>query len=249
MSLEINLPEDPSIDVVLPVYNEESQLRPSVEMLINFLNQTLQKNWKIVIANNGSTDNTLAVATSLADEYEKVFLVNISEKGRGRALKKAWLESESEILSYMDIDLSTDLNQFPSLIAALTGEGYDVAIGSRLVKGSIVNRSLKRELLSRGYIFLIHSLFRSKFTDAQCGFKAITREVAKTIIPKIRDNGWFFDTELLIISESFGFRIKDVPVLWIEDSDSRVNILSTMTRDILGLVRLRLKRLKQASSK
>lgn len=234
-----------SIDVVLPVYNEESQLRPSVERLFNFLTQHLHQNWRIIIANNGSTDNTVQVARSLANQYQNIRLINLPEKGRGRALKKVWLESESEILSYMDIDLSTDLNHFPSLIVALISEGYDLAIGSRLAKGAMVHRSIKREILSRGYIFLIHTMFRTKFTDAQCGFKAITKKAARTIIPQIRDNEWFFDTELLITAESTGFQIKDIPVCWNEDSDSRVKIISTVIRDILGLLRLRFKLPKQ----
>lgn len=238
---ESNSPKATSIDVVLPVYNEESQLRPSVEYLFNFLTHHLHQNWQITIANNGSTDNTIQVGRSLANQYQNVRLINLPEKGRGRALKKVWLESEAEILSYMDIDLSTDLNHFQSLLVALISEGYDLAIGSRLAKGAMVTRSLKREILSRGYIFLIHALFQTQFTDAQCGFKAITKQAARAIIPRIRDNEWFFDTELLITAESSGFRIKDIPVCWNEDSDSRVKIIPTIIRDIRGLLRLRFK--------
>ena len=241
MISESNPPKSISIDVVLPVYNEESQLRPSVEYLFDFLTRHLHQNWQIIIANNGSTDNTIQVGRSLANQYQNVRLINLPKKGRGRALKKVWLESEAEILSYMDIDLSTDLKHIPCLLVAVTSEGYDLAIGSRLAKGAMVTRSLKREILSRGYIFLIHALFRTKFTDAQCGFKAITKQAAMAIIPRIRDNEWFFDTELLITAECSGFRIKDIPVCWNEDSDSRVKIISTVIRDILGLLRLRFK--------
>ena len=247
MTPESNLSGDTCVDVVLPVYNEELQIRPTVERLINFLTQNVNQKWQIIIANNGSIDNTSQVAQALTIEHQNVRLINIPEKGRGRALKKVWQESESQILSYMDIDLSTDLKHFPSLLDALICERYDIATGSRLAKGALVNRSFKREFLSRGYNFLIRTLFRTKFTDAQCGFKAITNQTARTIIPLIRDNEWFFDTELLIIGESIGLQIKDIPVCWNEDSDSRVRIIPTIIRDILGLLRLRFRLPKQPS--
>ena len=241
MTPKSNLPRDTFVDVVLPVFNEQSQLRPSVEYLISFLTRNVKQQWQIIIANNGSTDNTAQVAKSLTIQHQNVHLINIPEKGRGRALKKVWQESGSQILTYMDIDLSTDLKHFPSLLDALILENYDIATGSRLAKGAVINRSVKREILSRGYNTLIHALFQTKFTDAQCWFKAITNQAARSIIPMIRDNEWFFDTELLILGESAGFKIKDIPVCWNEDSDSRVRIMRTVIRDIIGLLRLRFK--------
>ena len=163
------------------------------------------------------------------------------EKGRGRALRRAWLESDAHVVSYMDVDLSTDLSCFPPLVSAIVDDGCDVAIGSRLAKGSrVYRRPLKREVLSRGYITLIRALFWTGFTDAQCGFKALSRDAARRLLPLVRDEFFFFDTELLIIAEKRDMRIREVPVTWVDDPDSRVDIQKTVMQDLQGLMRLRL---------
>ena len=227
-----------SVDVIIPVYNEEVALPPSVAKLRAFLRENLSLPWTIVIADNGSIDRTLAVAQDLAAKYPDVTYTHLPEKGRGRALRKAWLESTADIVSYMDVDLSTDLRAFPKLVAAIE-EGYDVAIGSRLSSQSQTKRSLKRELISRCYNLLIKAMFFTRFSDAQCGFKALSRKAVQELVPLIVNQEWFFDTELLILAEKKGYRIKEIAVEWLEDPDTRVNIRKTAMEDLKGLWRLR----------
>ncbi len=233
-----------TVDVVVPVYNEERALPRTIPALRDFLLQpAFPHSWRIVIADNASVDGTPEVGQHLAKEYgDQVEYVRIEAKGRGRALKRTWLASPMEIVSYMDADLSTDLEAFPALIGAIAEEECDVAIGSRLAPGSQVKRSLKRQVLSRGYNLLIKAMFLTRFSDAQCGFKAVSRRAAQRVLPLIEDNKWFFDTELLILAEKLGYRVKDVPVSWLEDPDTRVKIGSTVAEDLRGLLRLRLRR-------
>ena len=229
-----------SVDVVIPVYNEERALPHTIPTLRDFLSEpAFSYAWRIVIADNASVDNTPEVGRKLAEESaDQVEYVRIDRKGRGFALKQTWLASPMDIVSYMDVDLSTELEAFPKLIGAIAERGYDVAIGSRLARGSQVTRSTKRRILTRGYNTLIKAMFQTRFSDAQCGFKAVSRDAAQRIIPLIEDNNWFFDTELLILAERMGYRIKDVPVEWVEDPDTRVKIASTVGEDLRGLWRL-----------
>lgn len=228
-----------SVDVMVPVYNEEVALPRSVSILRESLGSSLRHSWQIVIVDNGSVDGTLGVAEGLSSQYPDVSFIHLDQKGRGRALRKAWLESGADIVSYMDVDLSTKLDAFPRLVDALE-EGYDVAIGSRLTQGSkVIGRSVKREITSRAYNLLIKSMFLPSFSDAQCGFKAVKREVAQQLVPMIRDQEWFFDTELLLLAERKGYRIKQVAVEWVDDADTRVRIMKTAFEDVKGLLRLR----------
>jgi len=233
-----------TVDVIVPVYNEEQALPRTIPKLRGFLLQPgFPYSWRIVIADNASVDSTPEVGRRLADEYgEQVEYVRIEAKGRGRALKRTWLESPMDIVSYMDVDLSTDVEAFPALIGAIAEEGYDVAIGSRLAPGSQVKRSLKRRVLTRGYNLLIRGMFLTRFSDAQCGFKAVSRQAAQRVVPLIENNNWFFDTELLILAEKLGYRVRDVPVAWVEDPDTRVKVGGTIAEDLRGLLRLRLRR-------
>ena len=227
-----------TVDVVIPVYNEERQLPRSILILSGFLKESLANPWRIVIADNGSTDQTLSVAEMLSQKYSGVTYLHIPQKGRGRALRHTWLESTADIVSYMDVDLSTNLSHFPKLVEAIE-EGYHIAVGSRLSSGAKVKRSLNREVVSRGYNLLIRSIFFTPFHDAQCGFKALTRATAQALVPLVQDNNWFFDSELLIIAAKRGFQVKEVPVEWVEDPDSRVRVLATAWEDLKGLLRLR----------
>ena len=229
-----------TVDLVVPVYNEERALPRTIPTLREFLaGPIFPYEWRIVIADNASVDSTPEVGQQLARESGgEVEYVRIEAKGRGRALKHTWLASQMDIVSYMDVDLSTGLDAFPALIAAIAEEGYDVAIGSRLSSTSRVKRSLRRRVLTRGYNLLIKAMFRTRFGDAQCGFKAVSREAVQRVVPLIEDNNWFFDTELLILAEKLGYRVKDIPVSWLEDLDTRVNIPSTITEDLRGLWRL-----------
>jgi glycosyltransferase involved in cell wall biosynthesis len=232
-----------TVDVVIPVYNEQRALPETIPTLRGFLSEPeFPYSWRIVIADNASIDDTPQAGARLAGEYGDVEYVRIEAKGRGRALKRTWLESPMDIVSYMDVDLSTELEAFPALIRAIAEEGYHVATGSRLARGSRVTRSLKRRVLTRGYNGIIKAMFLTRFSDAQCGFKAVSREAAQRIVPLIEDNNWFFDTELLILAEKLGYEVKSVPVAWVEDTDTRVKIGSTIAEDLRGLVRLRLGR-------
>ncbi len=228
-----------SVEVVVPVYNEESALPSSIERLTGFLANCLPNPWRITIADNASIDGTRAVSMQLSESHPNVHYHYLPQKGRGRALRAAWLDSDADIVSYMDVDLSTDLSHFPQLVEALES-GFHVAVGSRLSKDSQVTRAFKREFISRSYNLLIRSMFLTPFPDAQCGFKAISRQAAHAIIPSIENNNWFFDTELLIIAAKRGYSIKSIPVKWDDDPTSTVNITSTAMEDIKGLLRLRL---------
>ncbi|MBC7231771.1 MAG: glycosyltransferase family 2 protein [Chloroflexi bacterium] len=231
------------VDVVIPVYNEEKDLERSVHTLQQFLREHVDYQWRIVIADNASRDRTLEIAQELSKRYPgEVTYIHLDQKGRGRALRKAWTESDADILSYMDVDLSTDLSAFPPLINSLIDSEYDVAIGSRLKKGAQVQRGLKREIISRIYNLIIKLMFCNKFSDAQCGFKAVTRRAVREIVPLIKDQAWFFDSELLLLAERLGYKIYEVPVKWRDDPDSRVNILNTAWEDIKGLFRVRFSR-------
>ena len=232
------------VDIVIPVYNEEAALPKSVATLCDYLSTYLPYDWRVIIANNASTDNTLAIAQGLAAENPRVSVLHLDRKGRGRALKAAWLASDADVVSYMDVDLSTNLQSFLPLVAPLATGHSEVAIGSRLLKGAVVTRQWKRELISRCYNLLIKLIFRNKFSDAQCGFKAVKRSVARQLLPEVENNEWFFDTELLLLAEEHKMRIYEVPVDWIEDLDSRVKIVSTAAEDIKGLLRVRARRLR-----
>lgn len=230
---------EPTVDLVIPVLNEEKKLSQTIMILSDFLRENLPNNpWRILIADNGSTDNTRSISEMLCQRYTGVTYLHIPQKGRGRALRTAWLQSDADIVCYMDVDLSTGLNEFPKLVGAIE-EGFDIAIGSRLKSGAVVTRSFRRETISRLYNLIIKALFFVPFSDAQCGFKAVGKKVSQTLVPLVKNNNWFFDTELLIIGSKRGFKIKEIPVRWTEDPDSRVKILSTMWEDIKGLSRLR----------
>ena len=232
-----------SVDVVIPVYNEAHVLAGSIARLVSYLEGSLDRPWRVVIADNGSTDATLEVARSLSEEYPRVGFLHLEEKGRGRALRRAWLESDTDIVSYMDVDLSTELEAFPLLVAAID-QGYDLAIGSRLVRGAMVVRSFRREVASHLYSLLTRAMHFTSFRDAQCGFKALTSSAAHELVPLVESQHWFFDTELLILAEKRGYRIKELPVAWVEDPDSRVNLTRYGRECFKGLVRMRLRSIR-----
>ena len=238
--------EPATVDITIPVFNEEAVLAKTIESLTRFLENNLLNPWLIIIADNASTDDTQAVSEMLCSQYQGVNYLRISQKGRGRALRTTWLDSNADIVSYMDADLSTDLVHFPQLIQSLES-GSHLAIGSRLSSESQVNRGFKREFISRGYNLLINSMFFTGLPDAQCGFKALTRATAEAIVPHIKNNNWFFDTELIVIAAKRGFTITSVPVKWIDDPNSTVNLISTAKEDVKGLVRLRFGGVPQVS--
>ena len=228
----------PLIDVVVPVYNEQGSLEPSIRRLHRFLDDHLPFAWRIVIADNASTDATPAIAAALARELPNVQLLRLAAKGRGRALHAAWSRSDADVRCYMDVDLSTDLRALLPLIAGVVSGHSDVAIGTRLAPGSRVVRGPERELISRGYNRLLRILLRARFSDAQCGFKAISAHAARTLLPHLRDEAWFFDTELLVLAQRRGLRIHEVAVDWVDDPDSSVDIVPTALADLRGVARL-----------
>jgi glycosyltransferase involved in cell wall biosynthesis len=237
------------VDVVLPCYNEATVLRESVTTVLAFLDGQPGYDWRLVIAENGSTDGTAAIAEDLAATDSRVIARTSREKGRGLALQRVWLASDADIVSYMDVDLSTDLAHLPRLVDMVATGGCEVAIGSRLARGSKTRRSLKREITSRGYVLLIRATFpRLKLTDAQCGFKALSRRTINEVVPLIENRMWFFDTEMLILAHRRGLRICELPVRWIEDPDTKVRIIKTAVEDIRGLLRMRFKRLSSTAT-
>src|SRR4051794_22029685 len=228
----------PVLDVVVPVYNEEAALADSVHRLHRHLRETFPYPVRITIADNASVDDTPRIAAALAAELSEVRVVRLEQKGRGRALHQVWSESDAAVLAYMDVDLSTDLAALAPLVAPLISGHSDLAIGTRLSRGSRVVRGAKREIISRCYNLILRSTLSARFSDAQCGFKAIRADVARGLLPHVADTGWFFDTELLVLAERSGLRIHEVPVDWVDDPDSRVDILATATADLKGVGRL-----------
>jgi len=232
------MPAAPIVDIVVPVYNEEADLESSVRRLRAYLDDRFPFASAITIADNASTDATWSIARLLADSMPGVRAVHLDEKGRGRALRQAWLASEAPIVAYTDVDLSTDLDALLPLVAPLLSGHSQVSIGSRLAVGARVTRGPKRELISRSYNLILRTVLRVGFRDAQCGFKAMRADVARLLLPEIRDQAWFFDTELLVLAERAGLRVHEVPVDWVDDPDSRVAIGSTALADLRGVWRL-----------
>jgi glycosyltransferase involved in cell wall biosynthesis len=228
----------PVIDIVVPVYNEERALESSIRRLRAYADARLPFRVRITIADNASTDDTWAIAIRLEEEVPSVRALHLPRKGRGRALRAAWLASDAAVVAYMDVDLSTDLDALLPLVAPLLSGHSDVAIGSRLAPGARVIRGPKREFISRSYNQLLQTVLRVHFRDAQCGFKAVRRDVARVLLPLVEDDAWFFDTELLVLAERAGLRIHELPVDWIDDPDSRVDIASTAADDLRGVWRL-----------
>jgi putative flippase GtrA len=232
-------PAGARVDIVIPVYNEQRVLAASVQRLHRFLSASdFPYDWRIVIADNASDDDTLTVARTLSSELESTHVLHLARKGRGRALRHAWGQSSAAVLAYMDVDLSTDLRALAPLLAPLFSGHSEVAIGTRLARGSRVRRGTRREFISRSYNRLLRLGLRAHFSDAQCGFKALTADAAHALLPTVADEGWFFDTELLVAAQRRGMRIHEVPVDWVEDADSRVDIVATALTDLRGMVRL-----------
>jgi glycosyltransferase involved in cell wall biosynthesis len=228
----------PLVNVTVPVFNEEETLAANTLKIIEFLKNDPRYDYEIVIANNGSTDKTQIVAEELARRHPMVRVSFLPKPGRGHALKTIWSESQADILSYMDVDLATDLAHFPQLIDPLIENRCDVAVGSRRLEKSVASRTFKRKFLSSCYMALVKTMFSTNISDAQCGFKTITRDAARQLLPLIEDGGWLLDTELLVLAETLGFRIFELPVRWVENADSRVNIGTDAVAAIAGLLRL-----------
>lgn len=230
----------PTVDVVIPCLNEVKVIRDSVEKTLACFDANPQYQWRVIVADNGSSDGTSDVVRQMEREDPRVKALVLAIRGRGLALKEAWTTSTADVVSYMDADLSTDLVHLPKLIEMVVGGKCEVAIGTRLARGSKTKRSLKREITSRGYVAMIRATFpRLKITDAQCGFKALSRRAVNEIVPLIENRMWFFDTEMLILAQRKGLKIRELPVHWVEDPDTKVKIMKTAMEDIRGLARMR----------
>lgn len=226
------------VEIVLPVRDEAEVLERSVRRLHAHLHESLGQRWKVTIADSGSRDDTLAIAERLAAGLDHLEVIHLAEAGRGRALRSAWSRSDADVLAYMDVDLSTDLAALRPLLAPVLDGRAGIAIGSRLAPGATVHRGVKREALSRGYNRLLRLAFRTRVTDAQCGFKAMRGDVARSLLAHVEDEGWFFDTELLLLAERNGVAIVELPVHWEDDSDTRVHVPTTVRDDLLGIARM-----------
>jgi glycosyltransferase involved in cell wall biosynthesis len=227
------------VEVVVPVHNEEATVEPNTELLLAYLLSEFPFHFAITIADTASGDRTPVIARELAANYDEVAYLRLEQGGRGMALRRAWLESDADVVSYMDVDLSTNLESFLPLVAPIMSGHSELAIGTRFAYQAHVHKHVKREILSRGYNTLVHLLFNVGFSDAQCGFKVVRGDIARRLVPLIRDDGWFFDTELLLLAERNGMRIHEVPVDWIEDLDLRVDLVSTIAGGLGGLWRVR----------
>jgi|SRR5882672_7447242 len=229
----------PKVRLVIPCLNEVKQLEQTVRTVRDFLGRSFPYRWEVFVADNGSSDGTAELAERLSKEFADVGYFTIPKRGRGRALRKAWTESDADIVAYTDVDLSTELEALEKLCRAIVERGCDLATGSRLLPESKIKRGLKRDVISRCYNIFIKCVLFTRFSDAQCGFKAISRRAVRELVPQVQDEAWFFDTELLVLGEKQGYKIADVPVKWIDDDDSRVKIVSTAWEDIKGVMRLR----------
>jgi putative flippase GtrA len=226
------------VEIVVPVYNEEHVLEASIRRLHGYLAASFPFPFRITVADNASTDATWPLALRLAGQLPEVRAVHLAEKGRGRALRQVWGTSDADVVAYMDVDLSTGLEALLPLVAPLVTGHSDLAIGTRLANGAAVVRGSKRELVSRGYNLLLRTTMRARFSDAQCGFKAGRTEVVQALLPEVEDQAWFFDTELLLAAQRGGLRIHEVPVDWVEDTDSRVEVVRTALDDLRGMARV-----------
>lgn len=234
----------PSFEVTIPVLNEEETLERQIRHLHHFLYQHFPEpgQWTIAIADNGSTDQTAIIATQLQQELPEVRLIQVPEKGVGLALKTSWTGSRADIVGYMDLDLATDLRHFIQAYNAIATEGYDLVYGTRLHKNSkVVGRTLKREITSRVFNFLVKTYLGTRFSDGMCGFKWLKRShVPQLLDSGAQSNGWFFSTELLAIAEWQGLNICELPVRWTDDSaNSKVNISKLARQYLLAMVQLK----------
>lgn len=229
----------PTVDIVIPVRNEERCLEQSVRRLHAELQRMTTFAGRIIIADNDSTDGTPRVAQRLSGQLEHVMMLRLEQAGRGRALRRAWMTSNADVVVYMDADLSTDLAGLPIIVDAVASGAADVAVGSRLARGARVRRSLRREVISRCYNALLRRLLHLDVHDAQCGFKALRTSVARRLIPLVGNQNWFFDTELLVAARRSGATVLEVPVTWTEDPNSSVAIVRTAVEDLRGIMRLR----------
>ena len=227
-----------SVDITVPVLNEQRSIERALRTLASHLSAECPYDWSITVVDNGSADQTWSLANSFAEENSYTRVIRLDRPGRGGALKAAWSTSGAEVVAYMDADLSTGLEYLQPLLEPIFKGETDISIGSRLAPGATIDRSVQREVISRAYNIIARRFLRYTIRDAQCGFKAVRASVARDLIPRVVDDSWFFDTELLVLAWRDGLRINEIPVRWVEDDDSRVRIMRTALDDLRGIWRL-----------
>jgi glycosyltransferase involved in cell wall biosynthesis len=230
-----------NITIVIPVYNEEKILEKSIIKVYNYCKKNVKYNWKIVIADNASNDKTREIGMKISKKLQAVQYFYLNKKGRGLALKKAWIKNISDINIYFDVDLATDLSAVSKAIQEIE-KGADIVIGNRYDKKSKTVRLKFRLFLSKSYNYLVKFFFiKTKIFDFQCGFKAVKKEIVQKIITKVNDNEWFFDTELLLLAEKYKFKISQIPVIWKEMGDTKVSFFKDILKFIKKLFLLRIR--------
>lgn len=227
--------------IVIPIYNEEKILEKNILRLYNFLQNNNLENWQIVIADNASTDQSEKIGQKLNTNYQQIGYLKIPKRGKGIAIRTAWKKySDADIFTFIDADLSTDITFLPNLINAIAKENYDIAIGDRFDKNSKVKRNLKRNIISLGYRFILKISLKTKINDLPCGFKAINKKILDNIVPLVKNNTWFFDSEIVLLAEKMGYKIKKIPIIWQENREKQNNtplwsIIKEYLKEILRL--------------
>lgn len=232
--------------ITIPVFNEEKVLKSSIVKTIQYCRKKLQDDWEILIADNASTDKTAYIGKKLAENYKRVSYFSINERGRGKVLHRAWDRFLADCYVYMDVDLSTSLKHLSKLVNKVLKEDFDIAVGTRNHKDSKVKRSFVRTVVSKVYIFLVKIIFNTNLSDTQCGFKAFNKAVVKDLWRRLeprnwQGSAWFFDTEILILSEKRGYLVFELPVKWIENKGTKVRLLRDFLEFAQGLIRLKQK--------
>lgn len=242
-----------TIDVLLPIYNEEKILDANIRLLFGYCQHHLAGDWQLMLIINGSVDQSLTIAENLAQEFEQIKIINLPTGGKGQALKTGLQYSTAEVAVYMDIDLAVALSALPPLISLVAENKGALAIGSRLLPASQTERSWLRNYSSKLYNWLANTLLRCQISDWQCGFKAMNLDVRQAVVPLIQDNYWFFDTELIALAQKNNLRIAELPVSW---SENRYAVRQSKIRPIrdgfiflknLWQLKKRLKNLKESS--
>ena len=230
-----------NVDIIVPVYNEQEILTATIRKLVDTFKPEQEFIYRIIIADNGSTDNTLKIAKELAKRFSNVKYLHTPIKGRGYVLRLGWSKSNADILCYIDADLSTNPQYLKEMIKKMVNEGFEIATCSKHLKNSKTTRSLIRKILSLGYCFIVRTMFNSKISDFQGGCKAITKSTIKKLLPLVRDNNWFFDTELLILGEKLNHKILEYPIICIDKRRGKVKILSTIYTFIIKIIELKVR--------
>lgn len=229
--------------IVLPVYNEEKIIEGHALKILNYCQQNLQDDFQIVIADNASSDATSQIAQRLTQLYPQIKYYHLEQRGKGLAIKSVWRKFEADFYIFMDADLSTDLSALPNLLEVLKTSGADLVAGSRYLKNSQIKRSSGRLIISKIYNLIINILFRCSIHDLANGFKGANRLVVEKILPLTKNEKWFFDSELTLLTHHYGYRVKEIPVAWQEHrtTKSRVNIISTSLEYLIELIKLKLR--------